>query len=163
MILFPEKIGVIGGQLVEHQLQVLRGPGGRTDAPERTEIRIAPLPQRMGETAGDQLALFAQVDAVILLNEAAPGAGNPRRRWYSIVKQHIQEGAFTFRASGMVQNLRRSQRPAWSGPSSREHMPETRFRVFWAGAGRMACCIHIHHLLYGVHQNAHHGVVDVAE
>ena len=69
VILFTEKKRVIGSELVQHQLQVRRITGGKQMLQKGAEVLIAQLPQRMGETTADQLALFAQVDAVILLDE----------------------------------------------------------------------------------------------
>lgn len=79
VILLPEKVGIVGGELVENQLQILRVLGGEQMLQKRLEIVISPALERLGEPAGNQLALFAQVNAVVLLNKPGPDAENPRR------------------------------------------------------------------------------------
>ena len=113
VILFTEKKRVIGSELVQHQLQVRRITGGKQMLQKGAEILIAQLPQRMGETAADQLALFAQVDAVILLDELDQSV-EVGVRYGKVMGKYIQDNTFYFPGIRYGSGSEGSQRPAWS-------------------------------------------------
>ena len=69
MLFFPHKIGIVGGQLVDHQLQIRRVPLGHEPLQKFREVMKALDLERVGEAADDELTFFAQVDAVVLLDK----------------------------------------------------------------------------------------------
>ena len=69
VLLLPHEEGVVGGQPVQHQLQVRRVLLAQQLGDEGTEVRVPLLGEQGGQTAGDQLPLLAQVDAVLGVDE----------------------------------------------------------------------------------------------
>ena len=130
MLFFPEEIGVIGGQLIEHQLQILGVLLGKEVLQKGLEIRIAPGFQGLGQTAGDQLALVAQINAVMLLNKfhQTPEVGVSDAQ---TVEHHIHADSLP-----QVCSISRWQSKAsmvW--PSSREYIPHTSSLELRGGTG----------------------------
>ena len=63
MLFFPHEIGVVGGQLVLDQSQFIWVPGLQQMIDEFGKAVVPPLLDGGGKAAGNELALFAQIDA----------------------------------------------------------------------------------------------------